>query len=50
LPSQKDDLEKTHADISKAKKELGYTPQFTLERGTDECVRWCTNTMKFILD
>jgi len=44
LPSPEGDVEKTHADISKAKKELGYYPRFTLEEGVNECVRWCIET------
>ena len=38
------DVEKTHADISKARKELGYYPQFSLEKGTKKCVKWCMET------
>jgi len=44
LPSPKGDVEKTHADISKARKDLGYNPQYTLEKGIDECVQWCNET------
>ena len=44
LPSPEGDVEKTHADISKAKKELGYYPRFTLKEGVNECVRWCIET------
>jgi nucleoside-diphosphate-sugar epimerase len=29
--------------VGKAKKELGFSPQFTLERGITETVRWCKN-------
>lgn len=44
LPSPIGDVEKTHADITKAKKELGYHPEYTLEKGIEECVNWCTET------
>jgi len=48
LPSPKGDVEKTHADISKAQEELGYCPKFSLEQGTEECVRWCNETIDYI--
>jgi len=44
LPSPEGDVEKTHADITKAKKELGYFPKFNLEKGIGECVKWCNDT------
>jgi len=44
IPSPEGDVEKTHADISKGKKELGYEPKYNLEKGIDECVNWCNQT------
>ncbi len=40
LPDQPGDVRKTFADITKAKKLLGYRPATTIERGIDEFVRW----------
>ncbi len=34
LPSQAGDVEKTYADISKAKEKYGYQPGYTIEEGT----------------
>lgn len=42
--SPKGDVQKTHADINKAKNELNYYPETTLEEGMKQCVLWCTNT------
>lgn len=47
-PSPEGDVEKTHADISKAKKELGYFPKYNLEKGIDECVKWCNETTELV--
>ena len=38
------DVEKTHANISKAQRELQYFPKISFEKGIDECVKWCLNT------
>jgi len=38
---QKGDVEKTHADISKAQKELGYFPTTSFEEGIRRSVKWC---------
>lgn len=40
LTSPKGDVEKTHADISKAKKELGYIPKIPFEMGIRQYVKW----------
>lgn len=40
LPIQPGDVVKTYADISKAKSEIGYNPQFNFERGIIEFVNW----------
>lgn len=34
------DVRHTHADISKAKKDLGYEPEMEFEQGVKECVEW----------
>lgn len=44
VPSPEGDVQKTHADITKARKELGYQPQTSFEKGIEECVRWCMET------
>lgn len=48
IPSPKGDVEKTHADISKAQQELGYLPQIPFEAGVKNCVDWCKNTHPFL--
>jgi UDP-glucuronate 4-epimerase len=40
LPEQPGDVPLTYADIGRAKAELGYDPQFPLERGLAEFARW----------
>jgi UDP-glucuronate 4-epimerase len=40
LPMQPGDVEKTYADISKAKQLIGYNPTFSFENGIKEFVRW----------
>ena len=37
---RKGDIKHSHADISKAKQRLGYTPQFTLNQGLDKAYKW----------
>ena len=39
-PMRSEDMPATYADITRAKTELGYDPQFSLERGLQEFVRW----------
>jgi UDP-glucuronate 4-epimerase len=39
-PMQPGDALKTFADIEKAKKEIGYNPQFDLKTGIDQFVNW----------
>lgn len=34
------DVSHTHADISKAHQELGYSPEVGVEEGTLQCIRW----------
>jgi len=40
LPEQPGDMKKTYADITKAKRELGYKPSFTLQDGINEFITW----------
>ena len=40
LPMQPGDVETTHADISKARRMLGYSPKTSLREGTREFIRW----------
>ena len=40
LPKQPGDVEITYADISKAKKEIGYCPKFELEEGLRNFITW----------
>jgi UDP-glucuronate 4-epimerase len=39
-PKQPGDVEITYADIEKAKREIGYNPQFDLKTGIDNFVSW----------
>jgi len=40
LPLQPGDVNTTYADISKARKEIGYTPMFDIESGLNEFINW----------
>ena len=40
LPMQPGDVEKTLADISKAKKLIGYEPKTTFEQGIKKFIKW----------
>lgn len=40
MPSRKGDVRDTHADLSKAKKYLGYRPKISFEKGLEETVSW----------
>ena len=44
LPFQPGDVEMTYADISKAKKLLGYSPTFEIEEGIKKFVEWIKNS------
>jgi UDP-glucuronate 4-epimerase len=44
LPMQPGDVEKTYADVSKAKQALGYNPTFSFENGIKEFVDWYSKT------
>lgn len=39
-PDRKGDIKHSNADISKAKKMLGYDPQYSFERGLNEAIAW----------
>lgn len=40
LPMQPGDVERTYADISKAKRLIGYEPKTTFEEGIRKFVNW----------
>jgi UDP-glucose 4-epimerase len=40
LPPRSGDIKKSHADIEKARNNLGFSPQFTMEHGLSETVNW----------
>ena len=40
VPLQPGDVERTYADVTKAAKELGYTPAISIEKGLAEFVGW----------
>lgn len=40
LPARAGDVRDSLADISKAKRDLGYEPEYNLERGLKETVKW----------
>jgi len=42
------DVQKTHSDITKAKKEIGYEPKMSLEQGIKNCIVWCSETQKYL--
>jgi len=48
VDSPKGDVEKTHANIDKSKKELGYSPNYNLEEGIQKCVKWCMQTQNLL--
>ncbi|MDZ7724146.1 MAG: GDP-mannose 4,6-dehydratase [candidate division KSB1 bacterium] len=43
LPAQKGDVPITFADISKARQDLGYAPQVSIEDGIEQFVNWYTD-------
>ena len=42
------DVQKTHSDITKAKKEIGYEPKMSLDQGIKNCIQWCSQTQKYL--
>ena len=39
-PNRAGDIPHSHASIAKAKENLNYNPQFTLQQGLKEAVKW----------
>jgi UDP-glucuronate 4-epimerase len=48
LPMQAGDVPETIADVSKAKRELGYNPQMSMEEGIDEFIAWFKENEDFL--
>lgn len=48
LPPQPGDVDATFADISKAKTELGYNPQTSIDKGVEEFVKWYLDNKDFL--
>ena len=48
LPLQSGDVKITHADISKAKHEIGYDPKYSFKEGMKEFVKWYSINKKFM--
>jgi len=48
VESPKGDVQKTHANTSKAQRELGYQPKYDIQKGIKECVKWCMDTEDLI--
>lgn len=42
------DVQKTHADISKAQTELGYSTNMIFEDGVKNCINWCIETQNIL--
>jgi UDP-glucuronate 4-epimerase len=40
MPTQSGDMPRTYADITKAKRLLGYEPRYGIEKGLEEFVKW----------
>ena len=43
LPLQKGDVDRTYADISKSREEIGYDPKWNIEQGIEKFVAWFKN-------
>jgi UDP-N-acetylglucosamine 4-epimerase len=39
-PNRAGDIPHSHASVAKAKEKLNYNPQFTLQQGLKEAVKW----------
>ncbi len=50
LPLQPGDVKTTYADISKARKEIGYAPKFDIESGIREFINWYTLNKAFLYE
>ena len=44
-PNRPGDIPHSHASIDKAKKRLGYNPQYSLQKGLKESVKWYWNNL-----
>ncbi len=47
VESPKGDVQKTHANISKAQNELNYFPKISFEEGIKNCINWCKETQNY---
>ena len=47
IEKQKGDVKDTLADVSKARKELGWMPKVKIEEGLKRFTKWCKNTFSF---
>ena len=50
LDRVKGDVMHTHADITRAQRELGYAPSVSLEEGLDREVHWVRNIRSELMD
>ncbi|HYM93300.1 MAG TPA: GDP-mannose 4,6-dehydratase, partial [Chitinophagaceae bacterium] len=48
LPLQQGDVNITYADISKAKKEIGYDPKYNFEKGIRKFTEWYNSSRNFL--
>jgi len=46
-PDRKGDIKHSNADISKARKILGYLPQYDFQRGLEESIEWYKQNLKY---
>jgi len=46
MPMQPGDVPATHADISKARKKLGYNPKVSVKEGVKHFIDWYRNHYK----
>lgn len=44
-PDRHGDIKHSNADISKAKKCLGYNPEYSFDKGIKECIEWYKNNL-----
>ena len=49
-PPQQGDVNKTHADISKAKSEIGYAPKVDFKTGIKKFAEWYNNNKAILND
>lgn len=46
-PDRKGDIKHSNADIGKARRLLGYEPEYSFERGLNEAIKWYINEYQF---